>query len=405
MLFDPATLLLQSRAVFPRIPTVVYQPLTPPHGHPRHTLSVCSGARLAALVFRRSIMSSSCATHGCPFPTGPSSTFTTQSPSTTGSADSSPASTTSTSGSNTTNSSDTTTTSTSDITTTSTSSPTTTSSSVTSPTSSSVTSVTSTSTTTDPGTTALPSAANQVSSSGSSSSSDTGAIIGGVVGGVIFLLCVALGLFLYMRRRRRKRIAPSSEFINSLRPGVAPVFMLESSPAQVPEKSMHSHYLASTPYQQDAYYASPSPSSMDFPDSAVSTDRSPGSQKMEKPLVPNRYSAQRAAASSHSGHVDADDRQSTGSREWDGDPVIETPRHTRSRRPESAPASAPRSSSSHHQWSHHQQQLPAQNFIPRRIAVGCVTTTDIWVRSFHTPRRFCFTPYTTSSHVFTSPTP
>ncbi|KAI6036842.1 hypothetical protein BKA83DRAFT_368913 [Pisolithus microcarpus] len=212
-----------------------------------------------------------------------------------------------------------------------------------------------------------PSAANQVpqSSSSSSSSSNTGAIVGGVVGGVAFLSCIALGLFLYMRRRRRKRIAPSSEFINSLRPGVAPVFMLESSPAQVPEKSKHSHHPLPTPYQQDAYYASSSPSSMDFPASTVSTDRSPGHQNMEKPLVPNRYSSAARMAT-----VDAEDRQSSGSGEWDGDPVIETPRRTRSRRPESAPAFAARSSSSHHQRSHHQHQLPAQNSYPGVSPLG-----------------------------------
>lgn len=228
----------------------------------------------------------------------------------------------------------------------------------------------SSSTTTDSGTTVTPSAVNQVpqSSSGGSSSSNTGAIVGGVVGGVAFLSCIALGLFLYMRRRRRKRIAPSSEFINSLRPGVAPMFMLESSPAQVPEK--HSHHPLPTPYQQDAYYASSSPSSMDFPPSTVSTDRSPGHQNMEKPLVPNRYSSQRAVTRSHSGHVDAEDRQSNGSGEWDGDPVIETPRRTRSRRPESAPAFAARTSSSHHQRSHHQHQLPAQNSYPGVSPLG-----------------------------------
>ncbi|KAI6019662.1 hypothetical protein F5J12DRAFT_481345 [Pisolithus orientalis] len=223
------------------------------------------------------------------------------------------------------------------------------------------------STSTSTSTTAIPSAAVQApeSSSSSSSSTHTGAIVGGVVGGVVFLSCLAVGLFLYMRRRRRKRIAPSSEFINSLRPGVTPILMLESGPAQVPEKSQLSHYLSSPPYQQDNYYASPSPSSVGCPDSTMSTERSPGPQKMEKPLVPNRYSAQQAAGNSRNGRVDSEDRRSSDSREWDGDPVIETPRRTRSRRPESAPAFPPRSSSSHHRERSHQQQLlPTQNSYP-----------------------------------------
>ncbi|KAI6043068.1 hypothetical protein EDC04DRAFT_2961902 [Pisolithus marmoratus] len=222
----------------------------------------------------------------------------------------------------------------------------------------------STPTSTGTSTTLLPSTANQVQdpSSSNSSSSNTGAIVGGVVGGVVFLSCVALGLFLYMRHRRRKRIAPSSEFINSLRPGVAPVFMLESSPSQV-EKSQQSHYLSSPPYPTGRLLCQPLAKQYGLPDSTMSTDHSPGLPKREKPLVPNRYSAQQAAANSRYGRVDAEDRRSTGSGEWDGDPVIEAPRRMRSRRPESVPASAHRSNSSHHPRSH-QYQSPIQHSYP-----------------------------------------
>ncbi|KAG6331520.1 hypothetical protein ID866_7569 [Astraeus odoratus] len=202
----------------------------------------------------------------------------------------------------------------------------------------------------------------QAQASTSGSSSNTGAIVGGIFGGIVFLLCVAFGAFLYIRRRRRKRMAPSSEFINSLKPGIEPVFRLETGVSSAPEKSALSRYLNTPPppppFTPDPYYASPTASSMGFPESATFPDRPSASLSAERPLEPNRYSAQHAAAaaSSHDGHaVDDDDR---GSGQWDGDPIIETPttRRARTRRPESAPASTPRPPSSQrrtHQWPQH----------------------------------------------------
>ncbi|KAL4074639.1 hypothetical protein V8B97DRAFT_1724867 [Scleroderma yunnanense] len=198
----------------------------------------------------------------------------------------------------------------------------------------------------------------------SSSSSHVGAIIGGVIGGVAFVACIAFGILLYLRRRRRKRIAPSSEFINSLKPGATPVFRLEPTTARDPEKSGLSHYLPTPPsppppFAQTTYFSSPAMSSMEFPDSVMPPNRSSASPGVEKPLEPNRYSTQPASgvaevAHSHDNHGQDDDDQSNDL--WDGDPIIRAPTmpRIRSRRPESAPASAHRPSSS--QRSHQQPQ-------------------------------------------------
>lgn len=212
---------------------------------------------------------------------------------------------------------------------------------------------TSTSPSTSPGT-------NQAStSSSSSSSSNAGAIVGGVIGGVAFIACVAFAVLLYIRRRRRKRIAPSSEFMNALNAGTAPVFRLEPSVPRDPEKSGLSHYLPASPsppppFPQATYYSSPAMSSMEFPDPMVIPS--------PKPLEPNRYSAQPTPGVieiplSHGSHSQDDNDPSSS--QWDGDPIIDTPTVTprvRGRRPESAPApSNPPASASRHR-SHHQPQ-------------------------------------------------
>lgn len=242
----------------------------------------------------------------------------------------------------------------------------------------------STTTTTDTTTTSsTPSPQNQAqaptsstssSSPSSSSSSHSGAIIGGVIGGVAFIACIALGLLLYIRRRRRKRIAPSSEFINSLKTGTAPIFRLEPTAPRDAEKSGLSHYLPTSPsppppFTQTTYYSSPAMNSMDFPDSMWS----PNPSASPKPLEPNRYSAQPAvgaaeAAHSHDNH--GQDDHDPSSEQWDGDPIIEVPTivpRVRSRRPESVPASVPRLGSSQRR-SHHQPQNSYSGVSPLAVS-------------------------------------
>lgn len=199
-------------------------------------------------------------------------------------------------------------------------------------------------------------------SSSSSSSSHSGAIIGGVIGGVGFIACIAFGLLLYIRRRRRKRIAPSSEFINSLKTGTAPIFRLEPTTPRDNEKSGLSHYLPTPPsppppFTQTTYYSSPAMSSVEFPDSTWS----PNPSTSPKPLEPNRYSAQPAVGAAETAHSldnHVQNNHDPSSEQWDGDPIIEVPTiipRLRSRRPESVPASAPRPSASQRR-SHHQPQ-------------------------------------------------
>ena len=66
-----------------------------------------------------------------------------------------------------------------------------------------------------PGETESPTNSPQASSS---SSPNVGAIAGGVVGGVV-LLALLVGLFLFLRRRRRTHAAPSAEFMHIARRG------------------------------------------------------------------------------------------------------------------------------------------------------------------------------------------
>ncbi|EGN96059.1 hypothetical protein SERLA73DRAFT_185573 [Serpula lacrymans var. lacrymans S7.3] len=64
---------------------------------------------------------------------------------------------------------------------------------------------------------------------------NTGAIAGGVVGGAVFLACVIVAGILYFRRKRR--MAPSAEFMDSVHKGAPPIFRLRSG----------AEYTASTP--------------------------------------------------------------------------------------------------------------------------------------------------------------
>jgi hypothetical protein len=46
-----------------------------------------------------------------------------------------------------------------------------------------------------------------------SKKSNVGAIAGGIVGAIMVLLLILLGVFLYMRRRKKQHLAPSAEFL------------------------------------------------------------------------------------------------------------------------------------------------------------------------------------------------
>ncbi|KAN0075342.1 hypothetical protein V8E55_011365 [Tylopilus felleus] len=133
----------------------------------------------------------------------------------------------------------------------------------------------------------------------SSSSPDAGTIAGSVIGGVIFLVLVILGLLLYLRARKKKRTPPSSEFINSIRDGAAPVLRLESgaeyTPALAEKGGGYTHYSPSVPlpFMQNSYYTSPPMQDMKFPDESMEVPS--GRPSVDKPLQPQRYSSQQQA--------------------------------------------------------------------------------------------------------------
>ncbi|KIL00676.1 hypothetical protein PAXRUDRAFT_821475 [Paxillus rubicundulus Ve08.2h10] len=127
-----------------------------------------------------------------------------------------------------------------------------------------------------------------------------GAIAGGVIAGVVFLACIVLGVLVYLRARRRRRTAPSSEFMNSLQPGATPVLRLDSGATYahvLSEKGGFTHSPPSvpsdSPLPQALSFASPPLQDMNLPDAMVMTDLPSSRPSIEKPLHPQRFSAQR----------------------------------------------------------------------------------------------------------------
>ncbi|KAG9318260.1 hypothetical protein JVU11DRAFT_342 [Chiua virens] len=132
-----------------------------------------------------------------------------------------------------------------------------------------------------------------------STTSNAGTIAGSVVGGVVFLVLVALALLLYLRARRRKRIAPSSEFMNSFRTGTAPVLRLDSGAEftpTIPEKGGgYTHYPTPgvpLPFTQNSYYSNPPTQNMKFPDELMLADIPSARPSVDQPLHPQRFSTQ-----------------------------------------------------------------------------------------------------------------
>ncbi|KAF9228662.1 hypothetical protein BS17DRAFT_204038 [Gyrodon lividus] len=179
-----------------------------------------------------------------------------------------------------------------------------------------------------------------------------GAIAGGVIGGVVFLVCAVLGVLIYLRARKRKRTAPSSEFMNSLKPGAAPVLRLDSGTEYAPvlsEKGGFTHYPHSVPLPQNSHHASSPMQNMKFPDAMIMTDMPSARPSIENPLHPQRFSAQHANDSfgDHAQPLSA----SAGSRRelWGSDTEIYAGDLSPARRPPSRgsdfPQTAPRYSS------------------------------------------------------------
>ncbi|KIJ60643.1 hypothetical protein HYDPIDRAFT_116942 [Hydnomerulius pinastri MD-312] len=149
---------------------------------------------------------------------------------------------------------------------------------------------------TSPATTSTSSASSKIAET---TKPTAGAIAGGVVGGVVFLVCVALALLLFLRARKRRRTAPSSEFMNSLKPGATPVLRLDSGAEYAPaasEKGGFTHYPQPVPlpFMQDSYYTSPAMQDMKFPDSMMPSDTTSARPSIDIPLRPQRLSAQHA---------------------------------------------------------------------------------------------------------------
>ncbi|KAF8558468.1 hypothetical protein OG21DRAFT_1504213 [Imleria badia] len=130
-----------------------------------------------------------------------------------------------------------------------------------------------------------------VQSTTASSTSDAGTIAGCVVGGVVFLVLVVLAALLFLRARKRKRTPPSSEFINSIREGAPPVLRLDSGAEYSAEKT---HYPPTG--TQNTYYTSSPMLDMKFPVEIIDTPSARLS--VEKPLHPQRYSAQHQPSTS-----------------------------------------------------------------------------------------------------------
>ncbi|KAH7889912.1 hypothetical protein F5I97DRAFT_609999 [Phlebopus sp. FC_14] len=131
------------------------------------------------------------------------------------------------------------------------------------------------------------------SQAATTSSPSAGEIAGGVVGGVVGLLLLALGILLFLRARKRKRIAPSSEFMNSLQPGATPILRLDSGAEFTPasEKGGYHSQTVPPPFMQNSYNKSAALRDMKFPDAPDTPFARPS---IERPLQPQRFSAQNA---------------------------------------------------------------------------------------------------------------
>ncbi|KAG1835691.1 hypothetical protein EV424DRAFT_19740 [Suillus variegatus] len=121
---------------------------------------------------------------------------------------------------------------------------------------------------------------------------NTGAIAGGVIGGVVVLVLLVLGLILY--RRRRKHVAPSSEFAETIKRGEMPVLRLDSGVEIVPSWSRNNVPL---PLRQDSYYTSPAMSNMKLLDGMGigGSDEQSTRFSLEKSLQPLRRSGQQGS--------------------------------------------------------------------------------------------------------------
>ncbi|OAX40027.1 hypothetical protein K503DRAFT_29655 [Rhizopogon vinicolor AM-OR11-026] len=111
-----------------------------------------------------------------------------------------------------------------------------------------------------------------------------GAIAGGVVGGTIFLALLILGTILFCRARRRKHIAPSSEFVETIKRGEMPVLRLDCGVEIIP-----TDHQVPLPLRQNTYHTSPPMSDMKFPDGMMWSEAQSARYSLQKPLQPLRY--------------------------------------------------------------------------------------------------------------------
>jgi len=119
----------------------------------------------------------------------------------------------------------------------------------------------------------------------SSSPVNPGVIAGSVIGGVVFLALLILGTILFCRSRRRRHIAPSSEFADTIKRGEMPVLRLDNGIEIIPSVTHH----VPLPLRQDTYHKSPSMSEMKFPDGMMWSEAQSARYSLQKPLHPLRY--------------------------------------------------------------------------------------------------------------------
>ncbi|KAG1749030.1 uncharacterized protein EDB91DRAFT_830523 [Suillus paluster] len=144
---------------------------------------------------------------------------------------------------------------------------------------------------TDPSTSVAVAASSSTATNSSltTTSTNAGAIAGGVVGGVVVLALLILGLILFRRARRRRHIAPSSEFAETIKRGEMPVLRLDSGMEIVPSAPTHHVPL---PLRRDSYHTSPVMSDIKLPDTTMGSDTQSVRFSLEKPLQPLRYPVQ-----------------------------------------------------------------------------------------------------------------
>jgi hypothetical protein len=121
--------------------------------------------------------------------------------------------------------------------------------------------------------------------SSGSSTVNVGAIAGGVIGGVVFLALLILGTILFCRSRRRRHIAPSSEFADTIKRGEMPVLRLDNGIEIIPSATHH----IPLPLRQDSYHKSPPMSEMKFPDGMMWSEAQSARYSLQKPLHPLRF--------------------------------------------------------------------------------------------------------------------